>query len=486
MSTILVVDDELTVLAAFTQLLSDQGYEVITARAAEDAFTKLHGCEPDLVLMDIRMPGMNGLEALQQLKRDKPRLPVIIMTGQSTTEWAIEATKRGAFDYQVKPFEPEEMLHTIEGALECVRLMQDEVAIDADATSTVRDAIIGQSAGMRDVYKAIGRVAPTDATVLIRGESGTGKELVARAVYQHSFRNHAPLVVINCVATPESLLESELFGHEKGAFTDAVTRRMGKFELANRGTVFLDEIGDVPLGVQAKILRVLQERCFERVGGLDTIRSDFRLIAATNRNLEQAIRLGTFREDLFHRLNVVTIELPPLRQRREDIPALTRFFLQRFAAEQGIEQPALSEGAMEVLQSHNWPGNVRQLQHCVFRMLIFNRGYPIQAADIQRTLEQISDSVGDDRDEQLLKVVRRYLDGGAHTRPYEELVARLERLLIAEALQRTNGNQTQAAALLGLARPTLHAKICKHQIITEGDRSVSTAADRRGEGLGRP
>jgi len=481
MGKILVVDDEPKVLASFVKILAAQGHEVITARQAEPALALLHTEKPELLIMDIRMPGMNGLEAFRRVKAQHPKLPVIIMTGYGTTESAIEATKLGAFDYQLKPFEPEEMLRIVEKALECVRLMHRQVELDPLRVTPTSDAIIGQSSAMQQVYKAIGRVAQTDATVLIRGETGTGKQLVARAIYQHSLRSHAPLLIVNCVAIPETLLESELFGYEKGAFTGASSRRIGKFEQANGGTIFLDEIGDTPLGIQAKILRVLQERSFERIGGNDTIHVEVRLLAATNRNLEQAIGQGKFREDLYHRLNVVTINLPALRERREDIPRLADYFLDRFAAQLKIDKPLLSKEALEMLQQYSWPGNVRELEHCIHRAVIFTRGYPIQAADVRRALERPTDEAprGSEAgavlspgsavssDDPLRGIVQQYLRSHSGDFTHAEFLERVDKLLVAEALRLMKGNQARAARLLGLARPTLQAKMQKYGIRRE-------------------
>ena len=319
---------------------------------------------------------------------------------------------------------------------------------------------------MQQVYKAIGRVAPTEATVLIRGESGTGKELVARAIHQHSGRAKKPLLVVNCVAIPDTLLESELFGHERGTFTGAVARKIGKFEQADGGTVLLDEIGDVPLGIQAKILRVLQERCFERLGGNETISVDLRVLAATNRNLEKAITEGTFRDDLYHRLNVVTIQMPPLRERRDDILRLVDYFLDRYSRELKIEKPPVAREAQERLQAFSWPGNVRQLAHCIQRALIFTRGYPIQATDLplldEATAEQATNV--DSIRQSLGKIVRQYLATYTGDRAHEQLMDQVEGLLISEALSQSNGNQTHAAQLLGIPRPTLHAKMQKYGI----------------------
>ncbi len=319
---------------------------------------------------------------------------------------------------------------------------------------------------MQEVFKAIGRVAATDVTVLIRGESGTGKELIARAIHQHSLRDGRPLVIVNCAAIPETLLEGELFGYERGAFTGAAGRKIGKFELAHGGTVFLDEIGDAPLSIQAKILRVLQETAFERLGGNDTILSNVRLLAATNRDLESTIGSGSFRADLYHRLNVVSLQVPPLRERREDIPLLVDYFLTRFARELRLDKPLLAEDAVRVLDEYPWPGNVRELQHQLRRTVIFTRGYPIQAADLSlgRLANRddgrpVPQKVGDP---QWHGLVRDYLDGHCGPRAHEDLVETIEKLLLAAALEKTHGNQTHAARYLGLPRATFLTKVEKY------------------------
>ncbi|HEY2146306.1 MAG TPA: sigma-54 dependent transcriptional regulator, partial [Pirellulales bacterium] len=455
------------VLRAFEELLLRRGHEVMAARGAEDALKRLNDTDCDLVVMDICLPGMNGLDALARIKQHRSTLPVIIMTGQSTTTTAIEATKRGAFDYQLKPFDPPEMLRTIAGALEAARLMKGHVALGPQPAETTEEAIVGQSPPMQQVYKAIGRVAPTDAIVLIRGESGTGKELVARAIYEHSRRSDRPLVVINCAAIPETLLESELFGHEAGAFTGAAARRIGKFEQADGGTIFLDEIGDIPPAVQPKILRVLQERTFQRLGGNETIQADVRVLCATNRDLENAIAGGVFREDLYHRLNVVAIQVPPLRERREDIPALIEYFLNRFARIAGVERPPLASEAVKALVDYSWPGNVRELEHLVQRLMIFSGGYTIQVKDLPWV--QSSSAAGGSPEETFRQLVQSYLDSARSDRPHADLLERVERALIDEALRRCEGNQTHAAQLLGLARPTLHAKLQKYGLRARDD-----------------
>jgi nitrogen regulation protein NR(I) len=462
MAKILVVDDERNVLRAFEEILSARGHDVVAVRGAEDAMSRLKDADSDLVIMDICLPGMNGLDALARIKQLQPSLPVIVMTGRSTTSTAIEATKRGAFDYQLKPFEPSEMLDTIAKALEAARLMKGRVALNPEIPLPSADAIVGHSPAMQQLYKAIGRVAPTDATVLIRGESGTGKELVARAIYEHSPRSQMPLMVVNCAAIPDTLLESELFGYERGAFTGAASRRIGKFEQAHRGTIFLDEIGDISVTVQAKILRILQERTFQRLGGNETIQTDVRVLCATNRDLEKAIAAGSFREDLYHRINVVAIQLPPLRDRRDDIPSLVDYFLNRCARAAGIERPPLAPEALESLTRYSWPGNVRELEHLVQRLMIFSGGYTIQVQDLPWAQGPNAASGSDE--ESYRQLVRTYLDSCNGEHAYAGFVERIERLMIVEALRRSGGNQTRAAQLLGLPRPTLHAKMQKFGI----------------------
>jgi nitrogen regulation protein NR(I) len=463
MPKILVVDDEKNVQRAFEEILSSRGHEVVGVRGAEEAMRRLAEVDFDLVILDICLPGMSGLDALAQIKQIRPVLPVIVMTGQATTDNAIEATKRGAFDYHLKPFEPAEMLRTIAKALEAARLMKGRLALGSETAVPSSDAIVGQSPVMQQLYKSIGRVAQTDATVLIRGESGTGKELVARAIYQHSRRSQMPLVVINCAAIPETLLESELFGHERGAFTDATTRRIGKFEQANGSTIFLDEIGDIPVMVQSKILRVLQERTFQRLGGNETFHSDARVLCATNRDLEKAIAANNFREDLYHRLNVVMLQLPPLRERLEDIPRLIDYFLSRHSRMAGVEKPPLAADALQALVNYSWPGNVRELEHLAQRLIIFGGGYTIQAADLpwvsKPPLSSPTNAAGED---QWLKLIQSHLGSYQGDRASEELLEKIEKLMIIEALRRSQGNQTHAARLLGLPRPTLHARIQKY------------------------
>ncbi len=470
MSTILIIDDDDQLRKSFTRLLSEEGFTVKSAASGEAGLKSVREQLPDLVVLDVRLPGMSGLETFKAIHALEHRLPVIIMTAFGTTETAIEATKLGAFDYVLKPFDVPDMLLTIRQALDAGRFMRSPIAMNGAPDNAASEAIIGRSPVMQEVYKSIGRVAATDATVLIRGESGTGKELAARAVYQHSLRSKKPFLVINCVAIPDTLLESELFGYEKGAFTGAAHRRVGKIEQASGGTIFLDEIGDMPLNLQAKMLRLLQEKSVERLGGRETIPVDVRIIAATNRDLEALIGQGQFREDLYYRLKVITIWLPPLSQRTGDISLLADYFLSRFAKELGIDNPGLSREALSSLQKFPWPGNVRELANTLQKTLIFNRGTPISAEDIakasgERTPETAAATIS--AEEAIRQWARRQIMGQQEGNVFEACMDRFASLLIAEALSITGGNRSRAAKLLGLSRPTLHSKIEKFSLEIE-------------------
>ena len=470
MSKILIVDDDDQLRKSFTKLLREEGYRVDSTASGEEGLEMVRAISPDVVVLDVRLPGMNGLETFKGIHAFDPKLPVIFMTAFSTTETAIEATKMGAFDYVLKPFDIPDMLKTIQQALETGRFMRSPVDMGGAPEKTDRDSIIGRSEAMQQVFKMVGRVASTDATVLIRGETGTGKELVARAIYQHSLRADRPFLVINCVALPETLLESELFGYEKGAFTGAAHRRLGKIEQAGGGTIFLDEIGDMPVNLQTKILRLLQEKKIERLGGRETIPVDVRIIAATNRNLEGLITQAQFREDLYYRLKVITIELPPLRDRIADIPLLTDYFLDRFATELGIENPGMTKDALAMLAENAWPGNVRELANTLQKTLIFNRGAPIDPGDIAAALVG---KEGPPRVEtgSLESEVRQWFRDTAQAKRTDNLFDScmdfFARILVHEALNFTGGNRSRAAKLLGVSRPTLHAKIDKYRLKIE-------------------
>ena len=470
MGTILIVDDDPRLRQSFEKLLTAEGHTVWTAPDGETALNMVRANSPDVVIMDIRMPGMSGLETFKAMHQIEPKLPVIIMTAFGTTETAIETTKLGAFDYVLKPFEIPDILTLIGKAFEAGRFMRSRIALDMPPDQVSGEAIIGKSKPMQEVYKAIGRAAPTDATVLLRGESGTGKELVARALYQHSLRREKPFLVINCVAIPETLLESELFGYEKGAFTGAVNRKVGKIEQAHGGTIFLDEIGDMPFAIQAKILRLLQEKSIERLGGRETIPVDVRIIAATNRDLEAALAEGRFREDLYYRLKVVTLWLPALRDRTDDIPLLTDYFLSRFARELDLDNPGMTQKARSLLENHRWPGNVRELGNVIQKALIFSRGYPIRSEEISQAIGAESAArVTQEKD--VVKTIRTWIRQDLINKSAENIfdffIDRFASLIIQEALDLTGGNRSQAAKLLGLSRPTLQAKIDKYRLKVE-------------------
>src|SRR4030043_1267487 len=369
MQTLLIVDDDKSIRYSLKRMMENH-YAILTAQNGEEALTRFRENHPDLVIMDIKMPGRSGIEILREMKSIDPKSLVIIMTAYGTTETAIEAMKYGAFDYILKPFPIPQMKGLVGKALALRKLMKGEVTYAPLATPEGEgERIVGSSSKMQEIYKMIGQVAPSDVTILLRGESGTGKELIARAIYHHSLRPRQPFLPVNCAAIPDTLLESELFGHEKGAFTGATSRRIGKLEQGQRGTIFLDEIGDMSLSIQAKLLRVLQEKRFERLGGTETVRVDLRLIVATNKDLEEVITTGGFREDLYYRLNVVSIKIPPLRERKEDIPALVSYFIRKFNRELKKGIVGITPSSMEKASSYGWPGNVRQLENVLKRAM---------------------------------------------------------------------------------------------------------------------
>lgn len=470
MGIILIVDDDAQLRHSFAKLLAVEGHAVKTAPTGEAGLEAVMSSIPDLVIMDVRLPGMDGLRTFQAMHEVQPKLPVIVMTAYGTTGTAIEATKLGAFDYVLKPFDIPEMLATIEKALEAGRFMRARVEMDPEPEAVSSEAIFGRSKAMQEVYKAIGRVASTDATVLIRGESGTGKELVARAIYHHSLRSNKPFLVINCVAIPETLLESELFGYEKGAFTGASNRRVGKIEQADGGTVFLDEIGDMPFSIQAKILRLLQEKSIERLGGRSPIPVDVRVIAATNRDLEAALAEERFREDLYYRLKVVTLSLPPLRERMGDISLLADYYLRRYAQEMSTDSPGITVEAKNIMENYSWPGNVRELGNTIQKALIFSRGSPISGEEISHAIRgesALREAHSVSQDDLMTQCVSQALASDGPGKTFNEIMDRFAAKLITEALNTTGGNRSQAAKALGLSRPTLLAKIEKYGIKIE-------------------
>ena len=467
MNRILIIDDDRQLGISFAKILSQEGY------TTENAFTGREGIEsvknnlPDLVILDVRLPDMGGLQVFEIIHELSPKLPVIIITAYSSTETAIGAIQKGAFDYIYKPFDVPEMLQVIEKAVAAAHWMSSPVEVNPGGEIfSGREALVGSGSSMLEVYKAIGRVSATDATVLIRGESGTGKELASRAIYNHSKRADKPYVVVNCVAIPETLLESELFGYEKGTFTGAVHKRVGKIEQARGGTVFLDEIGDMPLTIQSKFLRLLQENSIERLGGKEPIDVDVRVIAATNRDLEAAVAEGAFREDLYYRLRVVSLTMPPLRERKEDIDALVAYLLTRLSCEMSIANPGMSAEVLQKIKQYDWPGNIRELSNSLKKALIFNRGAPLQPEDITLNQKQI----GPDRTEKqpiaqdIKPWVRTLLQAEQQERLFDSCLDKVAALLIQEALVLTQGNRSHAAKLLGISRPTLHAKIEKFKL----------------------
>jgi DNA-binding NtrC family response regulator len=477
MNHILIIDDDRQLGQSFAKILAQEGYSTANAYSGREGIEMVQNSTPSLVVLDIRLPDMSGLEVFAVIHERFPKLPVIIITAFGSTETAIGAIKQGAYDFVYKPFDVPQMLALIDKGLLAGRCMSTPVVVNPYGQAEFdRDALIGRGSRMLEVYRAIGRVSTTDATVLIRGESGTGKELAARAIYNHSRRAELPFAVINCVAIPETLLESELFGYEKGSFTGAAHRRVGKIEQARGGTVFLDEIGDMPLSIQAKFLRLLQENSIERLGGKEPINVDVRILAATNRDLEAAVVAGTFREDLYYRLQVVTLTMPPLRERMEDLELLVTYILQKLAADLAMVNPGISAAATERLAGYEWPGNIRELQNVLKKALIFNRGAPLLAEEITlgggegHRNDAFAVSAGD-----LSGWVRLRLRSGGQERLFDACIDEVAALLVGEALEMSGGNRSRAARLLGISRPTLHAKMEKYHLgtSTEGDEDGS-------------
>jgi nitrogen regulation protein NR(I) len=457
---ILLIEDDPSLAANLGDVLKEDGFKVTVCHRGDEGLRRAGHDECDVVLTDLRLPGLGGLELVRQLHETQPRLPVVLMTAHGTIETAIEATKLGAYDYLQKPFEMPGLISLLHRAVEASRLMREPVTLP-NAPVESRTALVGTGREMQDVCKEIGRVAAKPVTVLIRGETGTGKELIARAIYQHSLRAKAPFIAINCAAIPENLLESELFGHERGAFTGADQRRIGRFEQANKGTLFLDEIGDLPPNTQVKLLRVLQQQTFQRVGGTEAISVDVRVLAATHRNLEAMMREGKFREDLFHRLNVVCLQLPPLRERREDIPVLVQHFLRKYAGDFGVESPTISADALAVLQSDSWPGNVRELENITRRLLLAARGLSINADAVRQILAAAKAEAAPSAPTFAAfagDLLARAQKGELHE-AHARMLAEAEREILAQAITLAEGNQAKAARWLGLSRFTLREKL---------------------------
>lgn len=456
---VLLIEDDRNIATGLQKAMRAIGYEVEVQARGDDGLAQALAESYDVVITDLKLPGIEGLDLVRQLHQAKPKLPIILITAHGTTEIAIEATKWGAFDYVPKPFEVEELLDLVAKAIESSRLMSEPVEM-GDAAS-VRTAIVGKSRAMQAIYKEIGRIAATPVTVLIRGDTGTGKELIARAIYQHSDRAAAPFIAINCAAIPEALLESELFGHERGSFTGADARRIGRFEQANGGTIFLDEIGDMDTNLQAKLLRVLQEKSIQRVGGKESVPVDVRIIAATHRDLEAAIRERHFREDLFYRLSVMTITLPPLGRRTEDIPDMINYFLRRYGPEVGVASPSITPEAIAFLQSQTWPGNVRELENTVRKALLFARDYTIGVDHVKEIVTKARQPVVTAQQTHaayITELMDRVERGEIHN-AFGKMLADLEPELYAQAIRRTQGNLTKAAQWLGVTRLKMREKL---------------------------
>jgi two-component system nitrogen regulation response regulator GlnG len=461
MPTLLVVDDEPAILLAFRRAYRGADLDVLTAEAPAEGLALAESRRPDVIVLDMQLPGASGLDVFRKLRALDARTPVIFITGKSTTDTAIEAMKLGAYDYLFKPVELAQLRQVIDRAVALSRLAHvPAVVAEGGAVDERADAIIGRCPAMLEVYKAIGRVAPQDVTALITGETGTGKELVARAIYQHSGRAGGPFLAINCAAIPETLLESELFGHEKGAFTGADRRRIGKFEQANGGTLFLDEVGDMAPLTQAKMLRFLQEQKFERLGGDETVTTDVRVLAATNQDLEALVAQGKFRQDLYYRLGVFTIRLPPLRERGDDLLLLVQHYLRRFNRELGKDVQTVAPAALEVLRQYPWPGNVRELQSALKQALLRATGSVLMPEFLPDSLTKRNGAAPASAEDGL--TMGQFIDGriaAGSEDLYAEALQRLERLLVTKVLQHTGGNQLQAAKVLGITRGSLRNKV---------------------------
>jgi len=498
-TTLLVIDDDSEIRYSLDRVLASKGFQVKTAASGEEGIEAVKVSPPDVVFLDIRMGGMSGIETLQHLRGIAPKMPIILMTAYGTAQTAIEAMKFGAFDYIMKPFDPDQVIALAEGAVQAVedmnRASDYESRLDSD---DYKEGLVGHSPAMQEVFKVIGQVAASDVTVLVSGESGTGKELIARCIWQHSHRNQSPLVAVNCAAIPDNLIESELFGHEKGSFTGATDRRIGKFEQSDRGTIFLDEIGDMALTTQTKILRVLQEGEIQRVGGSETIGVDVRVIAATNKDLEKMVEEKSFREDLYYRLNVVRIPVPPLRERREDIPEIVDYMLQILEKERKIKVRKVSPEVLAILCENRWPGNVRELENVVYRSAVVAQGDALLIKDLPDELagtagrseeraeceeqpgpspagapaETGSGTIPDEAAATRLPPLPDALDSAMNTlyselrqKETRNLLRKIERAFTERAYADTGGNQARTAELLGMTRTTLKKRLKEYGLV---------------------
>ncbi|MFC1478053.1 sigma-54-dependent transcriptional regulator [Candidatus Margulisiibacteriota bacterium] len=481
MERILIVDDEESILHSFRRILKNKDYEIVTAKNGEKAINYASNTDINLIIMDINMPEMNGLEAFRKIKQVKPKIPIIMMTGYGSTEITIETMKMGAYDYITKPFNIDEIQVLIDKALTQSKLTQ-EISIEeeekGDEETFEVQRIIGSSPPMQSLYKLIGKVAGSNIPVLVQGESGTGKELVARALYSYSDRKEKPFIAVNCAAIPETLLESELFGYEKGAFTGATERRIGRFEQCNGGTLFLDEIGDMPMVIQSKLLRVLQCGELERLGSNDTISVDVRILSATNTNLEEAITANRFREDLFYRLNVVMLHMPPLRDRKEDIPILIDYFIRKFNNELKKKIEIVPDAVRRKLVEYYWPGNVRELENVIKRAVVLSKGNVIREDDVilKETKgakagkhpggEVVISNEGASLSEILESYLEPMFNSIMNCAPEEraDVLTHIEESLVKKSLHALNNNQVQVSKLLGMTRNTLRKRIKEHNL----------------------
>ena len=481
MPILLVIDDEPSIQHAFRRVFREPTFTLLTAGSAAEGIEIVQRVRLDVVVLDVHLPDASGLETLGRLRALDARIPIILITGHGTTDLAIEAMKQGAYDYLLKPLELAQLRELVDRASLSSRLMHVPAAMEEVETAPEQaDVLVGRCPAMQEVYKAIGRVASQEVTVLILGESGTGKELVARAIYQHSKRADRPFLAINCAAIPESLLESELFGHEKGAFTGAERKRIGKFEQCTGGTIFLDEVGDMAPLTQTKILRLLQEQTFERIGGNETVHTDVRVIAATNIDLENAVAVGRFRRDLYFRLNVFTIHLPPLRERGDDLDRLVAYYVKRFAHEFDRAVQEVAPQTLELLRQYRWPGNVRELQSVLKQAILQMRGQVLLPEALPPHLRQPITPANPtnslfDWDSY---VTERLAAGSEHL--YAETLELMERELLLRVLKHTQGNQVKAARILGITRGSVRTKIKTLGISIE--RAVSAEDDRSGNG----
>ena len=452
---ILIVEDDINTLNGLAEILEDENFEVVKARNAREAFTQFRNNHFNVVLLDYLLPDKDGMELSRQFLEEQPEIRIIMLTAFGTVKNAVHAMKLGIYDYLTKPINLDELLIIIRRAIQEQKLIIENINLKSKILETYRfENIIGVSGKMQEVFKKIVKVANSDATILLRGESGTGKELIARAIHYQSHRKNGPLVEINCASIPETLLESELFGHEKGAFTGAYKLKKGKFELANHGTLFLDEISEIPVSLQAKLLRVLQERRFTRVGGMENIQVNVRLIAATNADLEHIMAAGQFREDLYYRLNVISIFVPPLRERREDIGPLTDYFIQKYAAKNNRHVKGITQEARMILMNHDWPGNVRELENAIESAVVMTEEEFIQPEDLPAYLKMTS---------QKQAPFQTLLQEQKHM-SYKEKLEAFEREIIRQALVESNGNKTQAARKLGFTPRTLRNKVKKYNL----------------------